>query len=177
MSPLADQSLHEVLDALASADAGPAAGVAAAATCAQAAALVELTAGLAARRCGAGDGARAQRMEEIAMRAAALRRCAASSADDDVAAYGAIRGLAGAERAGALSRAADVPAALAAQAAETAGLAAEVAEQATGAAWAADVQAATVLARAAGVVAELLVTVNRAAAAHSGTGGGAWPAR
>ena len=36
MSPLADRPLNEILDALA-ADAGPAAGVAAAATCAQAA--------------------------------------------------------------------------------------------------------------------------------------------
>ena len=173
MSPLADQSLNEILDALAAADAGPAAGVAAAATCAQAAALVELTAGLAARRSRAGDGTGVRRMEEIAVRAAALRGLAASGADDDVAAYGAIRGLAGAERAAALSRAADVPAGLAAQAAETAGLAAEVAGQAAGAAWAADVQAATVLAQAAGVVASLLVTVNRAAATGAATGGGA----
>jgi formiminotetrahydrofolate cyclodeaminase len=119
----------EWLDAIASRDEPAAAGVACALTCATAAALVELTAPLAADRLEppfAHDHPDA--MRALGTRAAELRDAALRAADEDTAAYAAVTGAAkDAERAAALDRASEPPLAIAEAAGAVATAAAVVA--------------------------------------------------
>ncbi len=168
MTGLADRPVREALDILASRSQPAAAGVASALACAAAAALVELTAGLAADRVAAeGPGARGQ--DEPGLRALAgeaeqLRRRLLAAADDDAGAYGRVLAAGGAgERARALDRASEPPLAIAECAAEVAEAAAQIAQAGTWAFRADAVVAAELAATAAGAGAELVGT-NLAAA-------------
>jgi formiminotetrahydrofolate cyclodeaminase len=135
VAPLASRQVGEALAALASGAEPPAAGVASALTCAVAAALVELTAGLAAERL-AGQGAvdssaeatTAARMRALAGRAAELRERLLLTADEDAHAYAKVTEAEDdAGRARALARASEPPLAIAECAAEVAEAAAEIA--------------------------------------------------
>jgi formiminotetrahydrofolate cyclodeaminase len=125
----ADATVERFLTALAAAEPAPSGGAAAALTCAFAAALVEMAASLTAP-----DGPLP--LSAVRERAAAIRSAATRLADQDAAAYGQVieawrtpRGDAGRDErlAGALSRAADIPLAIAERAAEAAELGAAVA--------------------------------------------------
>lgn len=129
---LADRRVEELLAALASRDEPAAAGVAAALACASAAALVELTAGLAAGRLADGrrerDERLAERMKALGARAGELRARLPAVADEDVEAYGRVTTAQDADgRAAALGRAADPPLEVTEIAAEVAEAAGEVA--------------------------------------------------
>jgi formiminotetrahydrofolate cyclodeaminase len=139
--------------------------VASALTAAQAASLVELSAGLAAKRIEAeserSDARDAGRMREIAGRAGGLRESLLAAAERDTAAYGAVFEAADrAARTEALALAADPPLQIAECAAETAEAAAEV-STATGTwAFGADAMVAARLAAAAAAGASVLVAAN-----------------
>jgi formiminotetrahydrofolate cyclodeaminase len=105
----------EWLDAIASRDEPAAAGVACALTCATAAALVELTAPLAANRLeSAGDGSEATAMRALGTGAGEQRAAALRAAGDDARAYAAVtEASSDAARAAALERASEPPLAIA----------------------------------------------------------------
>jgi formiminotetrahydrofolate cyclodeaminase len=163
VTEFADQPVRTALAAIAARTEPPAAGVASALTCAAAAALVELSAGLAADRLaaerGTGDEAEA-RMRAHATRARELRESLIAVADDDLAAYGAVRAANDPpERTLALALASDPPLAIAESAAELAETSAEIVAAGS---WAftADAVVAGLLAAAAVAAAEGLVTAN-----------------
>jgi len=163
---LADRRVREALAALASRAEPPAAGVASAFACAAAAALVELTAGLAADRMAA-EGARAPaetaiRLRTLAGRAGELRERVLVAADDDAHAYAQVaKAPDGAARARALARASEPPLAITECAAEVAEAAAETARAG---AWAftADAVVASELAAAAALGGAELVAADLA---------------
>jgi formiminotetrahydrofolate cyclodeaminase len=132
MTDLGKKGIAEALAELASPREPAAAGVASAVTAATAAAVVELTATLAARRIaeqdrGNGDGA-ADRMRELAHQAEKLRGRLLAAADEDARAYAkVIKARQGHEQSRALDRASDPPLAIAEGAAAVAERAAEVA--------------------------------------------------
>jgi len=168
MTGIADRSVSDALATLASRSQPSAAGVASALACASAAALVELTAGLAADRIAAeGSGRRnvdPSHLRGLAGEAGQLRRRLLAAADEDTAAYGRVLGARDpAERARALDRAAEPPLAIAECAAEVAQAAAETAQAG---AWAfrADATVAAGLAAAAAIACADLVETNLAAA-------------
>ena len=166
MTKLADRRVREALAVLASRAQPAAAGVASALSCAAAAALVELTAGLAADRLaseGSGAGAVTDaRLRELAARAAELVSEVLEIADADAAAYArALGAREPADRARALSEASEPPLAIAECAAEVAEAAAETA-RAGGWAFQADAIVAAELAMAASRGAAALVAVNLA---------------
>jgi formiminotetrahydrofolate cyclodeaminase len=131
VSGLADRRVREALDALASRNQPPAAGVASALAAAAAAALVELTAGLAADRLAAEGGAE-RRLRTLVDRAGELRRTLLATADADARAYAeVISAREAAARARALARASEPPLAIAEAAAEIAEAAAESARAGT----------------------------------------------
>jgi len=159
VTEFADQPVRTALAAIADRAEPPAAGVACALTCAAAAALVELSAGLAADRLGGDEEAR---MRAHADRAGELRELLIAAADDDLAAYGAVRATEDpADRARALALASDPPLVIAESAAELAEAAAEVAAAGSWA-FSADAVAAGKLAAAAATAAAGLVTANLA---------------
>jgi formiminotetrahydrofolate cyclodeaminase len=136
VAALADRRVREALAALASRSEPPAAGVASALACAAAAALVELTAGLAADRIAAeGAGARGEteaRLRALSARASELRGGLLSAADEDARAYAeVIEAREAATHARALERASEPPLAIAEAAAEVAEAAAETARAGT----------------------------------------------
>ena len=170
MAELADRRVREALAALASRTQPPAAGVACALAGAAAAALVELTAGLAADRIAAeGTGAPAEtepRLRRLTDRAGEIRERLLRAADADAQAYAQVteaREAAG--RARALARAADPPLAIAECAAEVAEAAAEIARAGSWA-FSADAIVAGKLAMAAAQGGAELVAANLAA--HAG---------
>ena len=161
MTELAEQRVRSALAAIAAPAEPAAAGVASALTCAAAAALVELSAGLAGDRLAAERGARDEaRMRAHASRAHGLRELLLAVADDDVAAYGAVRAAQDpAERTRALALASDPPLAIAESAAELAEAAAEIAAAGSWA-FSADAAAAGKLAAAAAEASKDLVAAN-----------------
>ncbi len=169
MAGLADNQVREALAALASRSRPPAAGVASAFAAAAAAALVELTAGLAADRVAAeGPGVAATPeagLRALGARAGEIRELLLTTADEDVDAYAAvIDARDAASRARALARASEPPLAIAQFAADVAEAAAEIARAGT---WAfrADAVVAAELAAAASRGAACLVATNLAAQA------------
>ncbi len=145
-------SSEDFLAALAAPTPAPGGGAATATACALAAALVEMTAAI-----GGSD--------DVAARGAAARARAIRLAEEDAAAYGDVieaqRAGDRARIAAALSRASDVPLAIAETAAEMAGLAADVA--ATGrASVRGDAIAGALLAEAATAAAARLMEINLA---------------
>jgi methenyltetrahydrofolate cyclohydrolase len=163
---LADRRVREALAALASRTQPPAAGVASAFACAAAAALVELTAGLAADRIAAeGAGTRAEaeaRLRALVVRAGELRERLLVAADEDAQAYAQVMAArAGSARARALALASEPPLAIAECAAEVAEAAEETARAGT---WAfrADAVVAGNLAAAAALGGAELVAANLA---------------
>jgi formiminotetrahydrofolate cyclodeaminase len=123
-----DRAVGQVLAELASPGAAPAAGVATALTCAQAAALVELTAVLAANRIASENGEAEERLRELGRRAREARKRALTAADEDVDAYSRVIDADDASaRALALERASEPPLAVAEVAAEVAASGAEIA--------------------------------------------------
>jgi formiminotetrahydrofolate cyclodeaminase len=130
MAELGSRGIAEALDVLASPGEPAAAGVASAITAAAAAAVVELAAGLAARRVTEqGRTDEADRMREVAQQAGKLRERLLAAADEDARAYaGVTKAREGHERARALDRASDPPLAIAEGAAAVAERAAEVAD-------------------------------------------------
>jgi formiminotetrahydrofolate cyclodeaminase len=157
----AEDTVEGFLTSLAAARPAPSGGAAAALACAFAAALVEMAASLTTP-----DGNLA--VGEVRERAAAIRSAATRLADEDAAAYAGVieawrapREDAGraARVAGALSRAADVPLAIAEHAADAAELAATVAQHGNrnlrG-----DAVTGALLAEAAGLAAARLVEIN-----------------
>lgn len=161
MSDLAESTVGELLEGLASTGDARAAGVASALTCALSAALLELTAALAAGRLGGEGGAAERRMGEITERAGQLRRRLPAVADEDVSAYSVVSAAAaGEERTAALERASGPPREVAESAAELSRLAAEVVDAGD---WpfTPDAAVAAQLAAAAAGAASALVTANR----------------
>src|SRR5262245_53047434 len=123
MTELASRRVREALAALASESEAPAAGVACALTCAAAASLVEMSAGLAAQRLGTGESADGPVSEA---RVGELRLRVLGAADDDVEAYAQVLAAEdGASRDAALSRAAQPPLLIAECASEVAEAGAE----------------------------------------------------
>ena len=123
-----NRAVGEVLAELASAGASPAAGVATALTCAEAAALVELTAVLAANRIASENPGAEARLRELGRRAGRSRERALAAADEDVDAYSRVTDADDASaRAQALERASEPPLAVAEAAAEVAESGAEIA--------------------------------------------------
>jgi formiminotetrahydrofolate cyclodeaminase len=165
---LDERPVRDALGALASAATPAAAGVACALAGASAAALVELTAGLAADRVAAeGTGARDRepRLRERAARGSEIRRRLLAAADEDVAAYSEVLSAGdSAARERALERASEPPLRIAELAAEVAEAAAEIAAAGS---WAfrADAVVAGELAMAAALGASDLVAANLAARA------------
>jgi formiminotetrahydrofolate cyclodeaminase len=161
VTEFADQPVRAALAAIAARDEAPAGGVASALTCAAAAALVELSAELAADRLAAGGGGE-PRMRAHAARARELRGLLIATADDDLRAYAAVGAAEDArQRAQALALASDPPLAIAEWAAELSEAAAEIA---TAGDWAfsADAVAGGLLAAGAARAAEQLVAANLA---------------
>lgn len=163
MTEFADQRVRAALAAIAARAEPPAGGVASALTCAAAAALAELSAGLAADRLaaerGPGDEAEA-RMRAHAGRARELRELLIAAADDDLDAYAAVSAARNApERARALALASDPPLAIAEWAAELAEAAAEIAAAGSWA-FSADAVVAGKLAAAAARAGEEMVAAN-----------------
>ena len=130
MAELGSRGIAEALDVLASPGEPAAAGVASAITAAAAAAVVELAAGLAARRVTEqGRKDEADHMREVAQQAGKLRARLLAAADEDARAYAWVtKAREGHERARALDRASDPPLAIAEGAAAVAERAAEVAD-------------------------------------------------
>jgi formiminotetrahydrofolate cyclodeaminase len=165
MTSLGSRQVREALSALASRAEPPAAGVASALACAAAAALVELTAGLADERLsaeGGAEAARADRLRELSEQAGGLRERLLSAADEDAQAYAQVtKARDGAAQARALAQASEPPLTVAECAAEVAEAAAETARAG---AWAfrADAVVAAELASAAAVGGAELVATNLA---------------
>jgi formiminotetrahydrofolate cyclodeaminase len=133
MGDLSSTGIAAALEAIASPSEPPAAGVASAVSAAAAAGVVELAAGLAAKRLERQERANgddsAERMGELAHQAAKLRARLLACADEDARAYArVIKSREGHERARALDRASDPPLAIAEGAAAVAERAAEVAD-------------------------------------------------
>jgi formiminotetrahydrofolate cyclodeaminase len=130
MAEVGSRGIAEALDVLASPGEPAAAGVASAITTAVAAAVVELAAGLAARRVTEqGRNDEADHMREVVQQAGKLRARLLAAADEDARAYaGVTKAREGHERARALDRASDPPLAIAEGAAAVAERAAEVAD-------------------------------------------------
>src|SRR5690242_9517380 len=118
MAELGRRDLSDALAALASPAEPAAAGVASALSAAAAAGLVELAAGLAAKKLvdgnpRASDGA-ADRMRGLGRQAGKLRERLLAAGDEDVRTYGQVfKANQGRERARALDRASDPPLAIA----------------------------------------------------------------
>ena len=148
MSAVSRQSVGDLLNELASVSEGPSAGSAAALACAQAAALVELTATLAAKRLG-GD----ETMSRLAASATVLQSAALVALDHERTAYSE------AAKGGNLADAADTPLAVAQLAAQVADGAAKVACSGR---WpfTPDAVAAAILAESAATIAVLIVRAN-----------------
>ena len=163
---LEQTSISDALAALASRSEPHAAGVASAFTTATAAALVELTGGLAADRIGA-EGAAAQgeteaRLRVLGARAGELRERLLVVAAEDTEAYATVIGARQASaRARALAHASDPPLAIAESAAEVAEAAAEIAAAGSWA-FSADAVVAAKLAAAAAEAGEGMVAANLA---------------
>lgn len=159
------RQMQGALSALASASEPPAAGAACALTCAAASALVELTAGLAAKRYRAGGDAdrpeTAERMSALAERTQELRGVLLAAVDEDAAAYAkVVKAPHGVARAEALARASEPPLAIAEVSAEIAEAAAETAAQIGKWDFRADAIVASRLAAAAALNAAELVVVD-----------------
>ncbi|MSX03233.1 MAG: hypothetical protein F2813_08770 [Actinobacteria bacterium] len=148
MSAVGEQHLSVLLDAVASPSAAPAAGLVAAVVCAEAAALLELTATLAAARLDDGEP-----MRLLAKRAGSLRSTSIAAAELEVTAYSE------AIDAGDMGLAADAPLSIAETAAQVADGAADVAGAGS---WpfTPDAVAAVLLAESAASVASLIVAAN-----------------
>ena len=162
---VADRQIREILAELGGSAEPPAAGVATALSCAVAASLVELSAGLAAKRLAEDqehlDPEAAARMESLASRAGELRARLMEVADEDEEAYAQVARADDADgRAAALAAAADPPLAIAECAAEVAEAAAETAAAARDWAFGADAEVAADLAAAAARGAARLVHTN-----------------
>lgn len=147
MGSLADQPLGEFLEAVAAGTPAPGGGTSAAVTCALAAALVEMSAGLA--------GQNVERSRAWRERALALAEVELSSYAPVLEAHDAD------QRAAALVEASRSPLELAELAAEVAGLGADVAQESS-AAVRGDALAGVVLAEAASTAAVRLVEINLA---------------
>ena len=165
MAEVADRQIREILAELGSAGEPAAAGVATALSCAVAASLVELSAGLAAKRLAEDqehlDPEAAARMGSLASRAGELRARLLEAADEDADAYARVARADDAEgRAAALAAAADPPLAIAECAADVAGAAAETAAATRDWAFGADAAVAADLAAAAARGAARLVQAN-----------------
>ena len=163
MAELGGRQVQEALDALASRAEPPAAGVASAFATATAAALVELTAGLAADRIEAeGSGASpnaTERLRAIASEASELRVRLLAIADDDARSYAQVTKAGGkAARATALDRATGPPLAIAECAADVAEAAEEIAAAGSWAFRADAVVAGELAAAAARAGAEMVAT-------------------
>ncbi len=162
----ADRQIGAALDALSSPADPPAAGVAAAVSGALAASLLELSAGLAAKRLAeeadGKDAGAVERMRTLSGRGAELRQRLLEAADEDAAAYAEVARADEADRAAALAAAADPPLAIAECAAEVAEAAAETAGVAREWAFGADAAVASELAAAAARGAARLVEVDLA---------------
>jgi formiminotetrahydrofolate cyclodeaminase len=130
MAELGSRAIAEALDVLASPREPAAAGVASAITAAAAAGVVELAAGLAAKRVSEqGRNDEFERMRELAQQAGKLRARLLAAGDEDARAYaGVTKAREGHGRARALDRASDPPLAIAEGAAAVAERAAEVAD-------------------------------------------------
>ncbi len=155
--------MEDALAELASPDSPPAGGVAAALTCATAAALVELSAGLAAKRVAA-DGEDATGLTQLGQGAGQARKRMLEVADEDVQAYGRVMAGDAAGRAAALASASEPPLEVAEAAAVVAVAGARVAAAGE---WAftADALVAARLAAAAAASAAELVAANLAGGA------------
>jgi methenyltetrahydrofolate cyclohydrolase len=151
-------TFDELLDRLGSDSTAPGAGAAAAWTCALAAALVEMVAGVVLAR-----GGDRPELEHRRDRARELRSAALRLADEDQAAYTAVMDAAPAEKRAALAAAADPPLAIVEAAAETARLAADSMRDATGPVRG-EAATAALLAAAAAKAAAGLVELNLAGA-------------
>src|SRR5262249_42924850 len=129
MGDLGNKGIDDVLGALASSGDPGAAGVASAITAAAAAGLVELAAGLAARRiAGENSGEDAQRMRELAEQAGKLRATLVTYGEEDARACARVaKARQGREQSRARAGAGDPPVAIAEAAAAVAERAAEVA--------------------------------------------------
>ena len=165
MTGVSQRQIGQALADLASPGEPPAAGVATALAAANAASLVELSAGLVAKRLGGeesgSDPEGAARMTVLAGRAAELRDGLLGAADRDAAAYSEVAKAGDVpSRADALAGAADPPLEIAERAAEAAEAAAEVAVSAGAWAFSADAVVASELAAAAARGAALLVSAN-----------------
>ena len=148
MSAVGEQNLSALLDAVASPSAAPAAGLVAAVVCAEAAALLELTATLAAARLDDGEP-----MRLLSKRARSFRSTSMAAAELEMTAYS------GAIDAGDMGLAADAPLSIA----ETAAYVAEAAADVAGAgSWpfTPDAVSAVLLAGSAASVASLIVAAN-----------------
>ena len=130
MAELGSRGIAEALDVLASPGEPAAAGVASAITAATAAAVLELAAGLAAKRVSEqGRSDESDRMRELAQQAGKLRARLLAAGDEDARAYaGVTKAREGHGRVRALDRASDPPLAIAEGAAAVAERAAEVAD-------------------------------------------------
>ena len=158
MAELARRQVRDALAALASRTESPAAGVASALAAATAAALVELTAGLAADRVGAESGDSA-RLQSLAKKSSELRERLLAMADDDSRVYAQVtKAKDGADQARALDRATEPPLAIAECAADVAEAAEEVARAGTWAFRADAVVAGELAAAAAAAGGEMVAT-------------------
>ena len=162
---MADRRIREALDGLASAADPAAAGVAAALSGAAAASMVELSAGLAAKRLAEDhehlDQQGSERMSALSGRANELRRRLLEAADEDIEAYARVgRSDDAASRAVALAAAADPPLTIAGCAAELAEGGAAAAALSGDWAFAADAEAGAELAAASARGAARLVEAN-----------------
>ena len=159
MAELADLSLRDLLERVATPEPGPSAGACAAWTCALAAALVELAAEVTLRH-----GTDTGRPQEIANTARALRERALELGERDVALYAAVleRRRAGESDAAELDEASEPPLAIAEISVEVAELAREAARDGA-VALRGDALAAARLADAAAGAAARLVEINLAA--------------
>jgi formiminotetrahydrofolate cyclodeaminase len=167
---LADHTLAEVVDLIASREPAPGGGSAAALTATLAAALTEMAAAFALsseRERGSGDQ---ERFVAMRIRAAELSAGLLELAEDDTRSYGPVLDALALERSDperaarvrvALEAAAEVPLAIAASAAEVGELAAAAAQAGVGQLLG-DVTAAAVLAEAASRTAARLVELNLA---------------
>lgn len=169
MDGVGERTIEQALSELASPEHAPAAGVATALSCAHAAALTELAAGLAAKRLSEDesnpDAEAADRMDELSERAAILRQRLLEVADADVEAYSAVARAADVpSRAESLARAADPPLAIAVAGSEIADAASEVASRSGAWAFGADAVVAAGLAAACARGAAVLVAANLGAA-------------
>ena len=158
MAEIARRQVRDALAALASRTEPPAAGVASALAAATAAALVELTAGLAADRVGAESGDSA-RLQSLAKKSSELRERLLAMADDDSRVYAQVtKAKDGADQARALDRATEPPLAIAECAADVAEAAEEVARAGTWAFRADAVVAGELAAAAAAAGGEMVAT-------------------